>query len=903
MKALPRPLRIPGPPLRAVVCTVACASWLGAQELPPRAVPIEDPAPRAEPIAEEEEAEAAPPAPAPERTPAPPPATPAPAAQETPATPRPADPPAPAQESRPGDDLFDYSEMLFSKQEYSLALRQYGEYARLFPQGRHIAEVRFKIAECHYRSRDFARALAEFDGWLRDFPRSRNRPIALYHAGECHRELASRVRPDQRDREIELAQDAYRAALREAGSGPYACYAAFRLASFAYNGAVADPARYREAIRYFETAARMAPQDQPKIRFDALFFRGRALKYSGDAKGAAAAFEEVIRTKDGNERYEQAMMELATLDIEGGRQESAMKRFELLARESAAAETRAESLVNSGMIHAENGRTEEAIARFEEALSIPTAVRSASRARFGLVFAYSRTKQWQKVVDTWRNMTDHGSLDEPTRARMLLIVGTAYAATDQHARAIEVFRILEENIPWREESLEGGYKRLVSLFRLNDPAVTGETDSFIARWKQARPDSPFIDKALLVKAAWYFNRRVWDLAAQAYAAVRPSKLEEERIPTYLYQRGCAEASGSDSRAAGTLTEFLNRFPDDPRAPMAVMQRGLAYLRAGDLANSLKDFETIIEKHPDSEPVESALYHAAKVRGMNQDYEGMVAGFRRLLERFPSTLVAAEAHYWIGTGLFQQKKYDECLEPLRVARSRNAKEYGTDASLMIIGALTEKKDVDALIEEVNAYLDGAHEKKIQPEILRWLGVTLFADRRDYTRAARYLAEIADTREPANTDSLVWRTLGECLLETGSYESAITALDNHLAVDDYPPRRERSYWLKGRALFALNRTAEAIACAEEGLRSNLEINQRTAQLRILIGDIAAREGRINEAVSSYLAVKVSLEDPAITPLVIWKMAEVLSSSKSPEDRRKVESLREELKRYPSFQPPDL
>src|SRR5690606_34509874 len=129
---------------------------------------------------------------------------------------------------------------------------------------------------------------------------------------------------------------------------------------------------------------------------------------------------------------------------------------------------------------------------------------AAGRARGGLIFAYAATKDWQKVVDTWRNMREHTALDEATRARMLLVVGTAYAAVDQHARAAELFRILEDDLPWRDEALEGGYKRVVSLFHMGDPVVTDAADQFVGKWREARPDSEFIDKALLVKAAWHF---------------------------------------------------------------------------------------------------------------------------------------------------------------------------------------------------------------------------------------------------------------------------------------------------------------------------------------------------------------------------------------------------------------
>ena len=818
--------------------------------------------------------------------------------EEAPPKARPAAPRA----KTPEDDLFDYSELLFGKGDNALAIRQYEEYLKAFPNGKYREEARFKIGEAHYRNQSWDLALMEFDSYLNDFPAGRNRVIVLYHAGESHRTLAGKLLiAEEKAARMAIAENAYRATLQTTKTGPYAAYAAFRLASFAYNAAATTPDRYKDAIRWFTLAAAQAPKEQAAIRHASLFFKGRSCKFTGALKDAAGAFEEVIRIKAGNDYYEKALMELATLDMEAGRADAAMKKFEMLAKESVAAETRAESMVNAGMIHADAGRTAEAIQHFEDAAKMNGAPLAQARARFGLVFAYFKQKAYDKVISAWRGMTDYASLDPNNRARLLIIVGTSYAAADQHLRAAEVFGILEENMPERDEAHEGGYKRLVSLFKMNDPGLPEAVTAYVERWRERKPESDFLDKAWLVRAAYYYNREVWEQSAEAYQRVREKKLEPEKIATYLYQRGSAETASGDKEAAATLTQFVEKYPADERIPMAILQRGKANLKTKDYPGAIADFENVRDKYPKSDAAESAAYHAGKVKGMKQDYPGMVADFQRLLKDFPTTKVAPEAWYWIGTGLFQQQKWQECVEPLRTARDKDLKSYYTDATLMIIGALTAQKDLDPLMAEVDGYLKGTQEKKISPDILRWLGRTVFAQRQDYRAASRYLSPVVTYDDPRSTAPEIWSTLGESQVENGSHESGIVALDHHLAAEPPAMEKVKSLLLKGRAYFALGKLTEATQSAEAGLDLDKE-TLLSAQLRLLLGDIAMASNRPNEAISSYGTVMQDWEDPTYTPLAMTKLIGAFEKSGDPANAAKAGKVRDELKkRFPRYQTP--
>ncbi len=884
---------------RWLVVFLCLTSAAAAQQRPPKAVPVEeetDPGPAPAP-----QVRKAVPVPDAAPEPAPPKGKPAP----VPA------PRGPAALKTPEDDLFDYCELLYSKTNYGLALQQYEQYLNLHPAGKHREEATFKMGECRYLAEAWEQALAVYEQYLRDFPNAKNRAVALYHAGEAHYKIASaRAAIENQTERIRLAYEAYRAAVASAKTGPYACYAAFRLGSFSYNAAQKEPDRYKEAVRWFGVAAAQAPKSQPKIRATSLFYAGRSQRYLKDVKGATATFTELTTMKVDNEFFDQAWQELAQMDVEAGRTEEAMKKFQRLSRESVDAETRASSLVNAGMIHADAGRTEEAITNFEEALKVPgDKARSArSRARFGLVWSSYKAKAHEKVVEAWRGLQgeDYGDLDEYSRARLWLIVGTSYAALDKHSPAAQTLRLLENLVNSPEKAVieacqEGGYKRIVSLFKLNDPSMVDAVDEYVRIWQERAPEVVWIDKAMLVKGAWYFNRSVWEQSARAYKVVREANLEKDKVANWLYQRGCAEASSGDKEAVTTLTSFLEHNAADERAPMAQLQRALVRLKLDDLTNALSDFDEVAKIAAGTENGETAAYNAARVRGMKQDFPGMVAGFSSFLADYPKTRAAAEASYWIGTGSYQLQKYAECLAPLRTARSLDGKSYYQDGSLMIIAALAALQNIDDLIPEVDAYLKLNMEKRISPDILRWLGMTLFRERKDYAKAARYLGFVVTFQEPEKTPPDIWVAHGECLLEIKDYAGSIAALDNYLKAEQRPQPRSRAFLLRGRGQFGAGKLEDAAKSVEEGLSIERE-NLIAAQLHMLSGDISMASNRLKEAISSYNTVRVTWEDPVLTPAATAKMIVCLGKSKDPGDLSEMEKLQKELgERFPKFQAP--
>lgn len=280
---------------------------------------------------------------------------------------------------------------------------------------------------------------------------------------------------------------------------------------------------------------------------------------------------------------------------------------------------------------------------------------------------------------------------------------------------------------------------------------------------------------------------------------------------------------------------------------------------------------------------------------------MVADYAQLLKEFPQTKVAGEAHYWIGSGKFNLKDYAAAVPELKEARKLDAKAYFADSTMLLILAYTAQEDVDSLMPEVDAWLRGAQEKKISPNILRWLGETLFQKRRDYAKAARYLALVVTPESPADTKPEIWASYGECLLESGRPAEAVTAFQFDLEQEQRNPHRAKAYLFLSRAHLRLKQYEEATKAAENGMDIEKE-SVVAAQLRMAAGDAAEGAGRVREAMSHYNAVKVAWALPELTPLAIFKLAALLDKTGDPAEKNRADALRKEIAaNYPDFKAP--
>jgi TolA-binding protein len=143
--------------LPAVFCLITLPSL--AQQVPPRALPVEDDAPIPKAI----------------------PVRPPPKAQ--PVLDDPKDRPAPPKTKGPDDDMFDFATLAYDRQEWGMASQSYAKYLQTYPSGRQVPDALFRIGECYMKQNQLKQAAGYYEEVVNRYPTSEGAPSAAYRLG------------------------------------------------------------------------------------------------------------------------------------------------------------------------------------------------------------------------------------------------------------------------------------------------------------------------------------------------------------------------------------------------------------------------------------------------------------------------------------------------------------------------------------------------------------------------------------------------------------------------------------------------------------------------------------------------------------------------------------------------
>jgi len=783
--------------------------------------------------------------------------------------PAPPVPAPPTQQATPiPEDILSYADLLYSKDQFALAAQQYQIFIREQPDSPNLQAAWFRLGECYLKVNQLEDSVTTFNYLINTYRR-----------------------------------------------GVFVGSAAYRLAVLRFN-----TKDYRNALAYFKVARDELTNAEAVVQ--ARFYYARCLQLTAQAKEALAEFDAVMASgpAEGNPFYERCLLESARLFFELGDAAKSLERFQLLAASASTQEFKEEAIVRGGLMAAESGQADLSEKLLNEALGFDDASPWKSLAQVGAIFnAFSRGDH-DKVIGLYNT----GAYDAPdeSRAKMLLIVGHSFRIKGDLASALRLYSLVEGKYPEREEGIEAGYRKLQILHQEGDPLLPETASRFAERQRKVDPNSSFIDMAHLMAAEWHFGQaensasgagsefaiKHYKDAAAAYRRVREDNIDKKYHEARLYKQGWAEIeSGQGSEGILTLSRFIQRHHDSTLASSALAKRAMAYQAQEDHQFALGDYLDIVKRHPDSPELEFALQQIALIYAHQRKIPEMIQAYRDLLTKFPETEGAGEAHYWIGVGHFDLEEFVEALIELEKAREMDPSNEDK-ATLRIVIAHYQLEDIAKLASEARRYLEntpavaeGAEPVKrtsIPPQILEYVGRKLAEDGK-YEDAEYFLTSSTDPEKPDQTTASVWKLLADCRAKLKKFPETIAAYDHYLTQTERPSDRAAAYLARGHAQLCLRDFEAARNSARESLRSQKE-GRTNAEARILLGDISAADGKLDEAAKEYLVVSQIFMDPEVTPKALTK---AINAYRSLGNQARAEELTQELsKGYPNYVAPE-
>jgi len=770
------------------------------------------------------------------------------------------------------EDLIAYADLLFSRQKWGLAAAQYQVF-------------------------------------LKEHPTSPNVPSAWFRLGECY--LAADQKTD--------AMTSFSYLVNRFKKGDFVGAAAYRIATTKFTAG-----DHKTALQYFDIAANEAPAAE--LRLQASYYGARSLELLKRNEEAIAAYREVLATKPAadsatpdseaapnaepgespeeaiNPFAERASLSIARLLNQDKDTQAAYEQYLALSKTAKIPAVKQESLARAGLLAAQLGKPEESNRLLDAVLNVKDGSEEAAAewkgtAQVALIFNLYAAEQYDRVVGVYnRGIT---ATPDDIRPKMLVMVANSMRQVGELKSAANVYRIIEQN--YREDAIaaEAIFRKLQCLDQIEDLDLVNEIDRFVSSQKKYDADSPFIDLALLMKGEWHFQRNDWKAAASAYATVRPKSIPEKYHPARLYKLGWAETeSGEVASGITHLTSFIKNFPDDPFVASALTKRAVSQLALDNHQDALVDFKLIAEEYPESDQSEFVLEQIAFIHNVQREVPEMVAAYQRLLDKFPETVGAAEAWYYIGAGHYDQKQYAEAIEPLLTARKLDKEAFTTRATEVLILCYFRQKDIEGLSREANLALNAKPPISVPIPVLNYLGEVHF-QQGDYKSSENFFSAASTPSRPGETPSAVWDYLGRARHQIGLFGGAVIAFDNYLGIVQSPRDRAEGYLNKSRSLLSAKKYQAADQAAQETLKL-VHQGKLNARGRLMRGDIALARGDSATAAREYfITSQIFVGDPEITPQAMAKAAKAYRTGG---DAAKADEIEAQLKQsYPDYSLP--
>lgn len=260
----------------------------------------------------------------------------------------------------------------------------------------------------------------------------------------------------------------------------------------------------------------------------------------------------------------------------------------------------------------------------------------------------------------------------PTRADVELVLGRAYAATGDLARAVPILRNLYFTMPLSGEAdpADVELKRLAATAQLPPPIFTE---------RKIRAD-------LLLKG------RRYDDAADAYRGLVDAADPSVRPSLQLALATALRRAGHDKDAKRVLDSI------PPSTPEINAERlfnlGEIARAANDDDGFLRILQQLRETAPTSPWLEQAFFSAGNIYLLRSDYDHAIDAYRELQQRFPNADRASYAHWKVAWLSFRQGRNQEAKNEFeqQIALYPNSSEV--PAALYWRGRLAEEESEPA-----------------------------------------------------------------------------------------------------------------------------------------------------------------------------------------------------------------
>ncbi len=453
------------------------------------------------------------------------------------------------------------------------------------------------------------------------------------------------------------------------------------------------------------------------------------------------------------------------------------------------------NLYSSGGVWNEAMKKDSALVQYIDSLSVVMGLYVAD-AEFrraesnGSQEAYqSAVDRYKKVVDKYPNNIASSEALWNMAAINELKLGDKPAAYTNYIK-FSRNKVLDQSK--REQAALNAIALAQSIIPTDTTGQTGKID-FAARkmidavdnYKTLFPDGSSLVKVMMSQAAIYFNRQIYDKAAEIYTEV--IKLSEKNVDATmeatLFLAQCRFGEEKWSDAAASFEKVYRQSGDEG-------QKGIAYklllqsefhsardvMNSGDYEKAATAFRSIDERFPGSEYGDIVLYNAAESYEKLEKWQQAADVNIDLLKRYPSSKYAPDALFNAALAYEKCDKINKAADAYEaIVNNYSSSDKAKDA-LFNLGFCYEKLGKMDKMAEVNERYSLLYpgEKDVEAMLLR--SAAFYARTGMYDKAITVYKNFI-RRFPKTPKSIeAFFMIAKCQYDQNDFENALFSFNN-------------------------------------------------------------------------------------------------------------------------------
>jgi soluble lytic murein transglycosylase len=491
--------------------------------------------------------------------------------------------------------------------------------------------------------------------------------------------------------------------------------------------------------------------------------------------------------------------------------------------------------LQAARIYQQNGDYQSAIAEYRAVLASESSQEYMEEARYHLGESYLASGNYRLALDTLKDFLSEHRDSGGRYPQTFFLLGRAYQGLGDWAQAIQYYRayLARRDViaSYVNELIGDCYINLVSypeaihayeeaLQKASDASFQVHIREKIAdtylRQQNYEPAIAQYDAILETAQIDYYRAKIEYLAGIAYfnwgqpdqahahfleavdsypearyAYLSLVELVNAGVEVDDFQRGLVDYhNGAYQPAIDAFHRYIQADPHG-HSGAAHYYAGLAYKAIDGYELARREFDLLIDTHPESERWDQAWLEKAAILADFGDYDGAVQVYQTFVRLYPQNKLAGEA-LWRSAQLAEShKRYDEAARAYLVLQSRYPQWEWADAALLQAGLCYYRLSEDQRAAEVWRKLrEDYAQSELRSKALFWLGKAYLRLGRN-EEAKRSLAE-ATTASAQDYYALRAEALSRTI--DGDASPPFVGANILLATDQSAEQEEAEAWLE-------------------------------------------------------------------------------------------------------------